>query len=394
MVIKDVISGMKRSKNVLEIINLFGSATNFIGGQFSYLREHGYNMHLICSPDPGMEEFAKEQRIKCKGVALNRQISVMQDLRAYFEVCKYIKHNKIDTIIAHQAKARLIAMLAGFTMRVPNRIIFAHGVLYETMHGLKRKIFIFIDKIVAAMAHKVVCVSPSVMKVRLRDHINKPEKQCLLNKGTCGGIDTKVMFNPATYSIQDIYDMKCMLGIHNAEFVLGFCGRIVRDKGIVELIEGFKQLKSTYPDKNIKLLFIGEKEIRDAVPQDTIDIIENDHDIVFTGRVDRSQMPKYYLMMDAFILPSYREGYPTVILEGMSMGVPCIVSRSTGCIDSIVENYNGIYTEISPESIMRQIVLLLDSEFRKKLAANTRSYIVDNYDYSKVWPAVIDVIEK
>lgn len=385
---------MNKGKNILEIINLFGSATNFIGGQFSYLREHGYNMHLICSPDSGMEEFAKEQGIKCKGIVLNRQISVIQDLKAYIEVCKYIKKNNIDTIIAHQAKARLIAMLAGFTMMVPNRIIFAHGVLYETMHGLKRKFFIFVDKIVAAMAHKVVCVSPSVMKVRLRDHINKPEKQCLLNKGTCCGIDTKVMFNPATYNIQDIDNMKRTLGIRDAEFVLGFCGRIVRDKGIVELIEGFKQLKSTYPDKRIKLLFIGEREIRDAVPQHTIDVIEKDPDIVFTGKVERSQMPKYYMMMDGFILPSYREGYPTVILEAMSMGVPCIVSRSTGCIDSIVENYNGIYTDISPESIKKQIAILFDDAYRKKLAANTRSYVVENYDHSKVWPYVIEVIEK
>lgn len=385
---------MKKGKNVLEIINLFGSATNFIGGQFSYLQEHGYNMHLICSPDQGLETFAKEQGIKSKGIALNRQISVLQDLKAYIGVCRYIKQNNIDTIIAHQAKARLIAMLAGFTMRVPNRIIFAHGVLYETMHGMKRKIFICVDKIVAALAHKVICVSPSVMKVRLQDHINKPEKQCLLNKGTCGGIDTKVMFNPSTYDEQEVKAMKRKLGLLNVDFVLGFCGRIVRDKGIIELLEGFKQLKSAYPDKNIKLLFIGEKEIRDAVPKSTIDIIDNDSDIVYTGRVDRSQMPKYYLMMDVFILPSYREGYPTVILEAMSMGVPCIVSRSTGCIDSIVEDYNGIYTDITPESIKNQIIKLFDVEIRNKLAANTRSYVVDNYDHSKVWPAVIDVIEK
>lgn len=385
---------MKKYNNILEIINLFGSASIFIGDQFSYLREHGYNMHLICSPDSGLETFANKQGIKYQGVELNRQLSVLQDLKAYVKVCKYIKQNNIDTIIAHQAKARLIAMLAGFTMRVPNRIIFAHGVLYETMHGLKRKIFICLDKIVAAMAHKVVCVSPSVMKVRLRDHINTPEKQCLLNMGTCNGIDTQVLFNPSTYDKQEINVLKSSLALQNIEFVLGFCGRIVRDKGIVELLEGFKLLKSTYPDKEVKLLFIGEREVRDAVPQHIIEIIENDPDIIFTGRVAWTQMPKYYMMMDGFILPSYREGYPTVILEAMSMGVPCIVSRSTGCIDSIVENVNGIYTDISPDSIMCQIAKFLDSDFRNKLAANCRPYVVENYDHSKVWHAVIDVIEK
>ena len=385
---------MKRNNNVLEIINLFGSAKIFIGGQFSYLREHGYNMHLICSPNPELESFASEQGIKCKGIALNRQLSVLQDFKAYIEICKYIKQNDIDTIIAHQAKARLIAMLAGFTMRVPNRIIFAHGVLYETMHGMKRKIFICVDKIVAALAHKVVCVSPSVMKVRLRDKINKPEKQCLLNKGTCSGLDTQVLFNPSTYDKKEIIAIKSALGLQQTHFVLGFCGRIVRDKGIIELLDGFKLLKAEYPDKNVKLLFIGEKEVRDSVPQSTLKIIESDSDIVFTGRVDWSQMPKYYMMMDSFILPSYREGYPTVILEAMSMGVPCIVSRSTGCIDSIVENLNGIYTDISPEDIKNQIVRLLNTEFRDKLATNCRPYVVDNYDHSKVWPEVINVIEK
>lgn len=385
---------MKKYKNILEIINLFGSAKIFIGGQFSYLREHGYNMHLICSPDPGLEDFAREHGIKCKGIILNRQLSILQDFKAYIEVCKYIKQNDIDTIIAHQAKARLIAMLAGFTMRVPNRIIFAHGVLYDTMKGMKRKIFIFVDKIVAALAHKVVCVSPSVMKVRLRDHINKPEKQCLLNKGTCNGLDTQLLFNPSTYDKKEIGAIKSALGLQHTHFVLGFCGRIVRDKGIIELLEGFKLLKAEYPDKSIKLLFIGEREVRDSVPQSTLKILESDSDIVFTGRVDWSQMPKYYMLMDGFILPSYREGYPTVILEAMSMGVPCIVSRSTGCIDSIVENLNGIYTNITPEDIKTQIVRLMNTDFRDKLATNCRSYIVDNYDYSKVWPEVIKVIEK
>ena len=383
-----------KGKNILEIINLFGSATNFIGDQFSFLREHGYNMHLICSLSEGLREFAQEQGIEYKAIVLNRQLSVIDDIIAYVRVCKYIKDKRIDTVIAHQYKARLIGMLAAVTMRVPNRIIFAHGVLYDTMTGLKRRLFILVDKFVASMAHKIVCVSPSVMKARLRDHINKQEKQFLLNKGTCGGIDTKIMFNPASYDYHDISDLREKLGIATDEFVVGFCGRLVRDKGVIELLEGFKRLKEANSDRRIKLLIIGPKETRDTLPKESFEIIDTNQNIVFTGRINRTDMPKHYKLMDVFILPSYREGYPTVILEAMSMGVPCIVSRSTGCIDSIVEGENGVYTDIEPNDIKTQIEKFLDKDYRTHLASNCRDYIVNNYDHSIVWPEIIRIIEK
>lgn len=383
-----------RGKNVLEIINLFGSATNFIGGQFTYLREKGYNMHLICSPAEGLESFANEHKIEYEPVLLERQVSVLNDIKAYIKICKYIKKHNIDTVIAHQYKARLLAMLAAVTMRVPNRIIFAHGVLYDTMKGFKRRIFIHVDRLVAKMAHKVVCVSPSVMKTRVRDHINNPEKQFLLNKGTCGGIDTKAMFNPELYDTNDITNIKNKMGLTSNDFVIGFCGRLVRDKGVSELIEGFQNIIDAYPNKNVKLLIIGSKETRNSLPQKTFTLINNNQDILFTGRVERAEMPKYYMLMDVFILPSYREGYPTVILEAQAMGIPCIVSRSTGCIDSIVENVNGIYVDINPYDIKRQIERFFDDRFRTALASNCREYVVKNYDHSRVWPEVVNIIEK
>lgn len=383
-----------KAHNILEIINLFDSAKNFIGGQFSYLGRHGYNMHLICSDAPGLKEFADIQGIKYKAIRLERQLSIWNDIIAYFKICKYIKQNNIDTVIAHQYKARLIAMLAATTMRVPNRIIFAHGVLYETMHGYKRKIFIFVDRLVAYLAHKVVCVSPSVSKIRLKDNINKEEKQSLLNKGTCGGIDTQQMFNPDCYPQEDIALLKNNLGLRNSDFIIGFCGRLVRDKGIEELLKGFKILKEAHPHKAIKMLIIGKREVRNGVSLESMELINSDKDILFTGFVNRDDIAKYYAMMDVFILPSYREGYPTVVLETMAMGIPCIVSKSTGCIDSILEGINGIYTDIEPNSIKTNIEKFFDKTFRNSLAVNCRSYIVESYDYSKVWPSVIEVIEK
>lgn len=385
---------MKR-KNVLEIINLFSSASNFIGNQFTYLREHGYNMHLICCDDPRLQTFAEKQQIKYKPIYLKRDgLSIISDIKALISVCKYIKDNNIDTVIAHQSKARLIGTTAAFLMQVPNRIIFAHGVLYETMHGAKHWMIKTMDKIVAAMAHKVICVSNSVCKVRLKDKINSSSKQFLLNKGTCGGIDTQKLFNPDLFSKETLDSIRKNLALSDKDFVIGFCGRLVKDKGIVELIDAFHLLLRENSEKTIKLMIIGEKEIRDSIPEFTKNIIENNPNIIYTGFINREEIPAYYMQMDVFVLPSYREGFPTVILEANAMGIPCIVSTSTGCIDSIQENITGNFTEISPDSLAKTIKLYLNKEYRDRIAANCRKFIVDNYDHQVVWPHIIDIIEK
>lgn len=383
----------KRAINVLEIINLFPSAESFIGDQFSYLKGNGYELHLICSDHPRLLQFAENHEISFKPIKLNRGITPFADLIALYKVYNYIKRNKIDIVIAHQAKARLIGTLASWICKVPRRIIFAHGVLYETMRGLKRKVFINIDRFVSALSTEIVCVSNSVKDVRKKDKIDKHTKPLyLLNKGTCGGIDTKRKFNPTLYSEKDVINQQTRLGIKDNDFVLGFCGRLVNDKGINELLSAFKILLNKYPSKNIKLLIIGNPEIRDSISPDSIDFLKTNKNVIFTGYIEYNAIPLMYLLMDVLILPSYREGFPTVVLEAGAMNIPCIVSKSTGCIDSIKEDVTGIYCDIEPFDICSKIELFFDAKFRDKFNGS-REYVVKNYDHSVVWPEILKIIK-
>ena len=183
-------------KRVLEIINLPGSAINFIGGQFKYLREEGgYDMHLICSPGGGIESFCLEKGVHYHPIELRRQVSVWKDVIALWQICKYIKSNHIDIVIAHQSKARLLGMMACVLTGVKHRIIFSHGILYETMTGLKRWLIMQNEKIASSLATKVVCVSHYVKDRRKKDGVDKPSKQVILGRGSCNGIDTINKFN-------------------------------------------------------------------------------------------------------------------------------------------------------------------------------------------------------
>ncbi len=386
-----------RSKphNILQIINLASSARNFIGGQFMYLRQNGYNMHLICSPDKMMDEYAAINQIKYYPIQLARTLSPWNDFKAFVKICKYIRSNNIDTVITHQAKARLLGTTAAYLMHVPNRIIFAHGVLFETLRGLKRELVILMDKIVAAMAHKTVCVSQSVARIRQAYKIENVSQEFFLGAGTCGGIDTQNLFNPDRLVESEQELLKNELGIKNGDFIIGFCGRLVRDKGIKELVDAFKLIKQRYADSsNIKLFVIGNGEVRDSISMELMDYINNRVDIIHVDRVEYTNIYKYFALFSVMVLPSYREGFGMVTIECAAMGVPAIVSKSTGCIDSIEENKTGIYCDITAESIAKQIdYMIANPRIRKEMGEYARKIVVELYDSSVVWPHVIKVIE-
>ena len=181
--------------------------------------------------------------------------------------------------------------------------------------------------------------------------------------------------------------MKKSLGIQESDFVIGFTGRLVRDKGIIELLRAYKQLKAKYD--NLVLLLVGMLEERDALPQDVVDDIINMEGVVNTGYVSNASIENYYALMDLFILPSYREGFPTSVLEASSMNLPIITTKVTGCIDSIIEGQTGLFVEHTAESIANAIELLYNDELkRKKMGENGRRFVVDNFRQEIIWQEI------
>lgn len=382
-------------KRVLEIITLASSAEAFIGDQFSFFQEKGdYEMYLVCSKGTNLENFAKKQGIKYKDIEISRQLAPIKDIKAIFKIAQYIRKNRIDIIVAHYfPKASLIATCANLLAGNRTKVLVAHGVLHDTMSGLVRKLVIWEQKFDVAFTKKVVCVSPSVARRRLEDKIDKPEKQVVLGGGSCNGVDALEKFNPDKVLKEDISTLKEKYKLGENDFVIGFSGRLVRDKGVVELSQAFRILKKKHHDKAIKLFIIGEPEKRDAVPQEVLDTLLDNSDVVFTGKIPYGDIQKYYLMMDVLVLPSYREGFPTVVLEACSMGIPVIVSRSTGCIDSIKENVTGVYTDLEPQAIADNIERFFDKEFAHSMGKDARNYIVDNYDQRIIRKYMLQVLD-
>lgn len=372
-------------KRVLHVVNSSFTLPYYFGNQLLHFKDLGYEFYIACPPDKELYKFCEEKKATALDLPITRSISPFKDLRAIAMLFKYIKQHKIDVVIGHTPKGGLIAMTAAKIAGVKERIYFRHGLLYETAKGRMKRMLYRIEKYTGNLAVKVVCVSPSVLKVSEKLHLSPPSKHVLLASGTCNGIDTQVKFNATSYSKNEIETLKTQYQILEHEKIIGFVGRVVQDKGIEELVEAWNMISHDW--KEWKLMVVGPIEDRDSINAKVKEQIINDKAIVFTGHVDR--IAPLYKLMDIFILPSYREGFPTVVLEASAMELPIITTKSTGCIDAIIADKTGLFTKIKPEDIAHQLTVLMKNEsLRHDLGQEGRRWVVENFDHKIVWKAI------
>ena len=260
--------------------------------------------------------------------------------------------------------------------------------MYETSHGVKRFILISVDRLASFCSTQVVCVSPSVLRRSIEDKLAPAKKQIILGKGTCNGVDTQHHFNSEMIDKTSLLKLKDKYGIKNSDFVIGYSGRLVRDKGIIELVRAFDSLENA---ENCKLLLVGMFEERDALPKDIQDRILNDPRIIYTGFINGG-MEYYYSMMDVYVLASYREGFPTGVLEAQSMAKPVITTRVTGCCDSIVDNLTGLFVDNDASDIAKKIDMIrLDHAIDGN---EGRRWVVENFDSPLIWKEIEEKLYK
>lgn len=376
-------------KHILHVVNIYFVIPYFLGGQFEYFRELGYELDVVCSESPYLAPYARQHNFGYREIPILRSINPIQDFKSIRQICRYIKDRQVGIVVGHTPKGGLLSMVAAWLMRVPKRVYFRHGLVYQTSSGLKRFILMSVDRIASLLATKIVCVSPSVLEQSIKDKLSPAHKQIVLGKGTCSGVDTQGKFNPQNINPEKMSLLKQKWGIDDSDWIVGYTGRLVRDKGIMELVDAFDLVKVNNP--RLKLLLVGMFEERDALPQEVQNRIKNDPQIVWTD-FQNEDMEYFYAMMNVYVLMSYREGFPTGTLEAQSMGVPVITTRVTGCCDSIVEGETGAFVSREPEELGKVIKAMSEGEITFS-AERTRSWVMDNFDNLRVWEEIKKLYE-
>ncbi len=368
--------------NILHVVNVSFVLPYYLGNQIDYFQSKGDKIFIACSFSNELVDFCESKNVIFLPIPVVRGINPFTDIYSVFKLFFFVKKYNISVVVGHTPKGGLLAMLVGFISRIERKIYFRHGLMFETSRGLKRFVLVQIERFTGFLADKVICVSRSILMNSNNLKLSDSHKNILLNKGTCNGIDALEKFNPDLVNQDQIDQLRFSIGIEDNDFVVGFVGRLVNDKGISELVEAWKLITNEF--SKVKLLLVGPFENRDGLSESHISFIRDEISIV---HVDYTNDPViYYRLMNLFILPSFREGFPTVVLEASAMNLPVITTRKTGCIDSIEEYKTGIFCEIEPSSIYDAIgTFMKDTSKIESFGSFGRKRVLENFSQEIIW---------
>lgn len=335
-----------------------------------------YEVVAVSSPGKELDVVREREGVKTIAVPMERHISLMKDLKSLWRMWRVLKREKPDLIHSMTPKAGLISMMGGWLARVPVRVHTFTGLVWPTSTGLKRRILMATDWLTCACATHVIPEGEGVKSDLINHHITrKPIK--VLGYGNVKGIDLN-RFNP------EVFD-KDQYGV----FTFVFVGRIVRDKGINELVKAFDRLHDEH--KDTRLILIGPREDQlDPILPETLNRINKGNGIENLGR--QSDVRPFYAQSDALVFPSYREGFPNVVIEAGAMGLPSIVTDINGSREIIIDGQNGIIIPPRDEQALYQAMkhFVENPDEIRSMAANARPLIASRYEQGYVRQCLYD----
>ena len=349
------------------------------------LNEH-YEIVGVSSPGPALDEVSRREGVRVVELPMERQISIFKDLVSLFLMIRLFQKEKPNMVHSLTPKAGMLSMLAGWITGVPVRMHTFTGLVFPTATGLKQKILIWTDRLTCACATHINPEGNGVKQDLIRFGITKKPLKILAN-GSVKGIDLdyfqrkpEVMQAAEAYKKEDC-------------FTFCFVGRMVRDKGMNELVSAFVRLNAQYP--KTRLLLIGRFENKlDPVEKDTEFNILHHSAIEFMN--ERNDIRPFLVASQAFVFPSYREGFPNVVIEAGAMGLPSIVTNINGSNEIIIQGKNGVIVEVRNEDAIYMAMedFLLHPEKVACYANNSRKMIEERYDNKYIWHALLEEYNK
>lgn len=325
-------------------------------GRLRALREAGFHVTLVSSPGELLYGIADSEGVDAVPIDIEREISPLQDVWALVQMVRLLRRIRPAVVEFSTPKMGLIGTLAAWFCKVPRRVYLLRGLKLETSFGWKRKILLAAEKLASACADVVLCNSNSLRNEAMALGLAREEKLLLLGAGSSNGVDTH-RFSPGPSEVRE------RLGIPPVAPVIGFVGRLTRDKGLVELLDAFPSILEARP--SVKLLLVGWfDEAEDALDAEVKALIEVHPRIFSTGFV--ADTAPYYRAMDLLVLPTWREGFPNAILEAAACGVPAITTFATGSRDAVVPEETGLLIAPgSPEAIVESALRLLNDPMER-----------------------------
>jgi glycosyltransferase involved in cell wall biosynthesis len=349
----------------------------FLCGHIAHAQRKGLEVHALASPGEMLDLFGKDMHVDVHPVEMSRRITPLRDLAALWRVVRVMRRVQPAIVDGHTPKGGLLAMMAASLCRVPVRIYHMYGLPMLTANGMKRRLLHWTERTACKLAHQVYCLSNSLRDVAIAEGLCPPEKITVLNHGNIDGVEAEARFNPSSVPAANGQAVRAKYGIPQDAQVAGFVGRIVRDKGLIELVRAWQTLREEFA--GLHLLIAGPFESQDPIPADVESALRTDPRIHLAGVVE--DMPSLYRAIDLLVLPTYREGFGTVLLEASAMELPVVATRIPGCIDAVRDGETGILVPAQDAAALAGAVgtYLRDAELRRRHGCNGRTRVLRDF---------------
>lgn len=376
-------------KKIIRITTVPQSLRTLLKGQLKFMKNY-YSILAVSSDGSCFDHMVQEQEVEAAKVYMSRKITPFRDLVSLWHLIRLFHREKPYIVHTHTPKAGLLGMLAAYICRVPHRIHTVAGLPLLEASGNKRRLLNVVERITYACATKVYPNSFALRDIIIQNNLAKKAKVDVIANGSSNGIDTSY-FSPE--AVKDSKDgLRARYKIDKDDFVFIFVGRMVGDKGINELVAAFYKLNQIHP--SAKLLLVGplEEEL-DPLKSETKQLIETHTSIISVGF--QNDVRPFLKMADALVFPSYREGFPNVVMQAGAMGLPSIVSDINGCNEIIIDGENGV---IIPKKDVEKLYdammhFLEDKELLKLLTEKSRALIQNRYEQKDVWEAILKMYQ-
>lgn len=360
---------------------------NLMRGQLRYLRDAGFEVAALSAPGDELERLQETEGVDAFEVPMERGVAPLLDLESLWELWRVMRYFRPHITNVGTTKAGLLGGLAARWTGVPCRLYTLRGLRFETTTGLRRKLMKFLERAACDSAHVVLCVSESLRKRAIQEGVLTAARAVVLGRGSSNGVDA-ARFAPSEERTRQARELRQQLGVPQDAPVIGFVGRLNRDKGVPELVRAYARLRVSLPA--LRLLLLGDLESLDPMPHDTRGMLETD-DHILCPRQARD-LAAYYQLMDVVCLPSHREGFPNVILEAQAAARPVVATAVTGCLDAIEHGVTGLLVPRGDVGALSDALerMLTDPARAQRLGQAGRERVLRDFRPEEVWKALAE----
>lgn len=346
-------------KKICIVTTMWSSIDNWIKPFLNEYDKHNVDVSIACNMDIEYEKNLKAEYpfIHTYPMPFPRGINILGSVKSIRLLTKLFKKEKFDMVQYSTPNASMYSAVASTLARIPVRLYCQWGMVYVTMNGLKRKVFKTIERIVCRLSTQIQPDSTGNLEFCRKEGFYDENKSLVIWNGSAKGLDLTAfdISKKAEYA----KEIKEKYNIPESSTVIGFVGRLGREKGCNELFEAFKKLTEQFND--IKLLFVGPIEKEDTIEPVLLEYFWSCDDIIKTDRV--KNVEKYISAMDIFVLPSYREGFGMSVVEAEAMEVPVIVTKYPGPSSAMHDGVTGISVEVKNSN---ELTLAIDELLKNK----------------------------